>query len=150
MKFTIAYIYHWKCKTSKVRCTKHRMHYAEWFDVLYIEHKMTSKTQCRKWLSCTVSKWKFKSCKRRRQKRHQSLLLLAPKNNLLQNTTLNSTLIFTRLKEYQKSNVALAFGLNCSAEVVLRPKVVPEHHKTRAARKVRPKKSSKWRYLIFN
>ena len=33
----IAYIYHWKCRTSKVRRTIHRIHLIEFFDVLYVE-----------------------------------------------------------------------------------------------------------------
>ena len=33
----IAYIYHWKCNTSKFRCTIHRKHLAEYFYVLYAE-----------------------------------------------------------------------------------------------------------------
>ena len=52
----VAYIYHGKCSRQKIRCTIHRKHLAELFDVLYISTNLTSNTLHRKRKSCTVSK----------------------------------------------------------------------------------------------
>ena len=63
-KKMVAYSYHGKCNTSKIRCTIPRILFIELFEVLYIEQNSTTKSIHRIRISWTV--WQLPQLERNR------------------------------------------------------------------------------------